>query len=166
MFATLSRRIRNSNNWNSKLSQDNLKILIAGKALNDHDDLTFVNIKDRGGLWKVRPEVCKIFSVAELLFKSVCNGFVRCIGSKKMVEKLLVNAEVLTNYSNICSDISDVEKEIALNLLEHMLTLYIRLRSFSYAKDKVQTHRILAKRQKSRSLRTEMKKSSKLNQRH
>ena len=79
VFATLSRRIRNSKNWNSKLSQDNLKILIAGKALNDHDDLTFVNIKDRGGLRNVRPEVCKIFSVAELLFKSLCNGFVRCI---------------------------------------------------------------------------------------
>ena len=45
MFATLSRRIRNSKNWNSKLSQDNLKIMIAGKTLNDHDDLTFVNIK-------------------------------------------------------------------------------------------------------------------------
>ena len=82
VFATLSRRIRNSKNWNSKLSQDNLKILIAGKALNDHNDLTFVNIKDRGGLWKVRPEVCKIFSVAELLFKSVCNGFVHCMDSK------------------------------------------------------------------------------------
>ena len=45
VFATLSRRIRNSKNWNSKLSQDNLKILIAGKTLNDQDDLTFVNIK-------------------------------------------------------------------------------------------------------------------------
>ena len=68
VFATLSRRIRNSKNWNSKLIQDNLKILIAGEALNDHDDLTFVNIKDRGGLWKVRPEVCKIFSVAQPLY--------------------------------------------------------------------------------------------------
>ena len=83
-----------------------------------------------------------------------------------MLEKLLVNAEVLTNHSNICSDISDVKKEIALNLLEHMLTLYIRLRSFSYAKDKVQAHNILAKRQKSLSFRTEMKKSSKLIQGH
>ena len=40
VFATLSMRIRNSNKWDSKLSQDNLKILIAGKSLNDHDDLT------------------------------------------------------------------------------------------------------------------------------
>ena len=63
---------------------------------------------------------------------------------RKIVEKLLVNAEVLTNYSNICSDISDVKKEIALNLLEHILTLYVRLRSFSYAEDKVQAHKILA----------------------
>ena len=72
-----------------------------------------------------------------------------------MVEQLLVNAEVLTN----CSDISDVKKEIALNLLEHVLTLYIRLRSFSHAKVNVQAHKFFAKRQKSRSLRTDMKKS-------
>ena len=77
-----------------------------------------------------------------------------------------MNAEILTNYSNICNDISDVKKEIALNLLEHMLTLYIRLRSFSYAKDKVQAHKILAETKFTCSLRTEMKTSSKLDQRH
>ena len=73
-----------------------------------------------------------------MLFKSVCNGFVRCIDCRK-------------NGSNICSDTAEVKKENAMN----MLTLYIRLPSFPYAKDNVQAHKIQA---------TEMKKSSKQNQ--
>ena len=116
-------------------------------------------MKDRGGLWKVRPEVCKIFSVAELLFKYSITGFIRSIDVKQMVDKLLVNAEVLSNYSQIYSD-ANVEKEIAMNLLDHMLTLYLRVRSFSYAKDKIETHKIEKNKQRSRSLRTEIKKSS------
>ena len=60
-FATLSRRIRNSKNWNSKASQDNLKIVIAGKALNGHDDLTFVDIKDRGVCGKFDERGAKYF---------------------------------------------------------------------------------------------------------
>lgn len=87
------------------------------------------NVKDRGGLWKVRAEVCKIFSVAELMFKSSCSGFVRSINAQQMVEMLVTNTEILSNYSTICSDVPEVEKEISLNLLEHMLTF-----SFSYAK--------------------------------
>ena len=58
-----------------------------------------------------------------------------------MVDKLLVNAEVLSNYSQIYSD-ANVEKEIAMNLLDHLLALYLRVRSFSYAKDKIETHKI------------------------
>ena len=93
-------------------------------------------MKDRGGLWKIRPEICKIYSVAELLFKYSTTGFIRSIDVKQMVDKLLVNAEVLSNYSQIYN-YANVEKEIAMNLLDHMLTLYLQVRSFSYAKDKI-----------------------------
>ena len=76
-----------------------------------------------------------------------------------MVDKLLVNAEALSNYSQVYSD-ANVEKEIAMNLLDHMLTLYLRVRSFSYAEDHIETHKIEKNKQRSRSLRTEIKKSS------
>ena len=54
-----------------------------------------------------------------------------------MIEKLMVNSEILINYYCVYNDTpKEVEKEVALNLLDHMLTLYIRVRAFSYAKRK------------------------------
>ena len=60
-----------------------------------------------------------------------------------MIEKLMVNSEILINYYSVYNNTpKEVEKEVALNLLEHMLTLYIRVRAFSYAKKKVELHKI------------------------
>ena len=68
---------------------------------------------------------------------------------------------VLANYSKIPSCCADeVKKEVALNLLEDLLMLYIRVRTFSFVKDKQQLHKIRAKKGKSKSLRTEIKKQS------
>ena len=50
----------------------------------------------------------------------------------------MVNSEILINYYSVCNETpKEVEKEVALNLLEHMFTLYIRVRTFSYARKKV-----------------------------
>ena len=50
VFETLNRRIRNSKHWNSQINEENLKVLLSGKTENSHNDLTLVNVKDRGGL--------------------------------------------------------------------------------------------------------------------
>ena len=72
----------------------------------------------------------------------------------------MVNSEILINYYSVYNDTpKEVEKEVALNLLERMLTLYIRVRAFSYAKKKVELHNIQRNISKSHSIRTKMKKS-------
>ena len=101
VFGTFSRRIRNSEKWNSPVNQQHLKILLNGKTDNVHCDMTLVTVKDRGGLWKVTPEVCKVFSAAELLSISQSQGNVHKINTAEMVSKLLVNTEILSNYSLI-----------------------------------------------------------------
>ena len=80
-----------------------------------------------------------------------------------MVQKLIVHPDILSNYSTISCDLPHIKKEVKMNLLEHMLTLYLRVRTFSYAKDKVEQFKLLKKRSKSRALRTEIKKSSAVN---
>ena len=45
-----------------------------------------------------------------------------------------------------------LKKEIALNLLEDLLTLYIRVRTFSFAKGQIQSDKIKQSRLKSSSL--------------
>ena len=99
VFGTLSRRLRNSKKWQTKTIQDSLSILTAGKSSSEHHDQTLMAVRDSGCLWKVRPTVCRIFSVVELMFKSNCVWLIRSIDTKKMVSHLLTNTEILANYS-------------------------------------------------------------------
>ena len=67
---------------------------------------------------------------------------------------------LLSNFSRLRSNAGDtVKKEVALNLLEDML-LYVRVRTFSFVKDKEQLHKMKAPKLKSRSLRADLKKKS------
>ena len=87
--------------------------------------------------------------------------FDKQIDGKKMVSHLLENPSVLSNFNKVRNQSAEkVSKEIALNLLDHLITPYIRIRTFSLVKDKREMHKIASKRKKARSLRTEIKKSS------
>ena len=74
----------------------------------------------------------------------------------------LLGDAILLAYVNSIRRSSEfnIKKEIALNLIEDMLTLYIRVRSHSYAKDQKQNHKMTKSSLKKNSLRTELKKSS------
>ena len=78
-----------------------------------------------------------------------------------MVSQLMENPSVLCNFNTVRNQsVEKVSKEIALNLLEHLITLYVRVRAFSLAKDRRELHNITSKRKKKRSLCTEIKKAS------
>ena len=182
VFGTVYRRIRSSKQWQNAISEQCMSILLAGKISSSDDTLQqaeneqaepnqssdsdkyehlLVSIRNRGGLWKVSPEVVKIFSLAEVYFRSKTSSSVVKIDAKDIVAKLMTDFGVLSNFSNLRSKAKEkVNKEIALNLLEQLLSLYIRVRGFSYAKDKLQQHKVAAHKTKSRSLRTEIKKAS------
>ena len=117
----------------------------------------FVDAKNRGGLWNVSSNVIHIFARVELIFRKSTRTFQKKIDSKNLVK----DTGVLSDFSKIC-DISctKVSNEVSLNLLNHLITLYIRLRSFSYAKEKVQLHKIQATKRKVNSLRKEIKKAT------
>ena len=70
------------------------------------------------------------------------------------------NPIIYENMSKIRSKSTDtiIKKEIALNLLEDLLTLYIRVRTFSFAKGQIQGYKIKQSRFKSRSLQISLKK--------
>ena len=79
--STLARRIRNSKTWKSKQNQDSMSILLSAKVDISDDDSMLMDARHRGGLWKVRPEITTIFSVAEIFIKSSTStsGVVRSI---------------------------------------------------------------------------------------
>ena len=80
--STLARRIRNSKTWKSKQNQDSISFFLQKCSFDD--DSMLIDARNRGGLWKVRPEITTIFSVAEIFFKSYTStsGVVRSIQRK------------------------------------------------------------------------------------
>jgi len=76
-----------------------------------------------------------------------------------------MDGDVLTNYDLILSK-AECKPDIHVRngVLHDILSLYIRVRSFSYSKDIVQRYRIKAKQNKSKSLRKEMSRSCQENE--
>ena len=68
---------------------------------------------------------------------------------------------VKSNFTSLCeSSTTLIKKEIGHNLLEYIIVLYFRVRTFSFAKDIREKHKVAKKDSRKRSLRTEIKKSS------
>ena len=82
------------------------------------------------------------------------------IDCKSIVSTLMKNPITHENMFKIRSKSTDliIKKEIALTLLEDLLTLYIHVRTFTFEKSQIQSHKIKQSRLKSRSLRTSLKK--------
>ena len=101
--------------------------------------------------------ICK---VAEYHFKTITSVQITKIDCKSIAYTLMKNLIIHENMSKIRSKSTDtiVKREIALNLLQDLLTLYIRVRTFSFAKGQIQSHKIKQSRLKSRLLRISLKK--------
>ena len=101
--------------------------------------------QSRGGLTAVKNELQQIFLITEERFRKETDSttLVSKINIFTISDKLMKVNEVRSIYSALI-EISGVkmENEIADNLLEKMLTLYLRVRSFTYAKDITSKHKI------------------------
>ena len=118
-------------------------------------------LKNRGGLWAVTTEALKIFSIAEIHFCESSSAVVFQIDCPKMINQLLQESEIISNFTCISNKAElPVDKEVAMDMLESVLTLYVRVRAHSYAKNIKEKHMVATKKPKTRSLRTEIKKKS------
>ena len=162
VFGTLYRRIKRSKHCQSQFSLQCIHLLTAGKSSCELDATNvLLRAKDRGGLWTVNAEVLEIFCAVETHFRHVTNCAHRNIDSQKMVSELLRNSSVLCNFNKLRNITTEkVSKEIAFNLLEQLVLLYIRVRTFSWVKSRNDLEKIKSKKKKVRSLRTEIKKAS------
>ena len=149
-----------SNKYKSDHRQQTLSILKACKV--EHDDSqTLVNLNDRGGLWKVNKEMQGIFIECENIFRARTSTFQTSIDSTSLVSEMLQNCHVVSSYRLICYGVEPkVPNEICFNILEKMLMLFTRVRTFSYAKDICEKYKSKKKHAKKSSLRTAIKKAS------
>ena len=85
-----------------------------------------------------------IFKVAECHLKTISIVPTTKIDSKSIVSTLMKNRIIHEYMSKIRSQSTDtiIKKELDLNLLEDLLTLHIRVRTYSFSKNQIQSRKI------------------------
>ena len=79
----------------------------------------------------------------------------------KIVDEILMQPVVLSLWENIILGLDfGVSSECSKLALENFVKLYIRVRSFSHAKDIVSRHKLKAKQSKTMALRKQLQKQS------
>lgn len=147
-------------NYNSVDNQAVISILENAIQRNDSNQI-LVCVQNRGGLTAVTDNCQQIFRRVEEQFR--CDTEInnlRKIDVQKITNQLLREVDIISLFDLICdtdkSGITMIQPEVKYNVLEGMIKLYLRVRSFSLAKDI--TSRKNAEK-KSKALRREIKMS-------
>ena len=164
VFSTFSRRLRftKKSNQNTEIVKEYLANLAAGKLGDEKEELPehkLVNTKNRGGLWKVTAEVFEIFCISEQMFKKHTETCSNKIDGQLITKAVLEDTGVLANFSKLKSNINYADNEITKNILEDLIHLYIKTKTFSLVRSKMDAHKLLLRKNKASSLRTGIKKS-------
>eukprot|EP00112_Aurelia_sp_Birch-Aquarium-sp1_P008827 Seg1983.6 transcript_id=Seg1983.6/GoldUCD/mRNA.D3Y31 product="hypothetical protein" protein_id=Seg1983.6/GoldUCD/D3Y31 len=163
VFYNLNRKIFNSKHHKTEIGQQHLSILQAGRADNNEGcPQKLVDSLNRGGLWKINETCQKILTIAELKFLAFTNvGVTKNIDSKKLVSELCVDQDLLALYQTLLSSAAlPVDKDVAKDVLERILILFIKVRSFSYAKEIVNKFKINQRKARSKALRKEIQRET------
>jgi len=70
--------------------------------------------------------------INQLKFRCITKTSHNKIDSHALVKDLITNCGILSNFGKLKNDSEEVSEEISLNLLEHVMMLYIRARTFSF----------------------------------
>ena len=101
----------------------------------DTSDQVIVNMLDRGGLRGITATTRNIFTKTEYEFRRHTQGSIQNIDIFEMTKTLLNDLDVTGNMFMATDSISDVKEEIVSNVVESMLIVYLRIRSFSCVRD-------------------------------
>ena len=164
VMQTLYSHLRKSTKHRSDTNIKQMSILLAGKdsseSSTEEDEL--IDAKNRGGLWKVTNGVSEIFFAVEKYFRANVANQKRKIDVKCMVLRLMKYSSILSHYTTLTNLASEeLDKEISLNLLESMITLYLRARTFKYVYLQKEAFKIESAKKKMKSLRTSIKQATK-----
>ena len=146
---------------NTTENQQALAILRAGKLGHGYESQKLVSSLNRGGLWNITKYAQNIF------LKTECHC--RQLTSVRSLKKLdiagtthntVTDSEILSSYQCMVSDAEVVSNvEVSKNVFHAIVSLYIRVRSFSCAKDIIQRYKVNAKQSKGKALRKEIMRS-------
>ena len=95
-----------------------------------------ITTQTRGGEMAVKDELLNIFTVTEEKLGERTVNIPHSIDLNAIKSYLLKDSGIVTIYSNLVEESGmKLATELKYNLLENMLKLYLRVRSFSFAED-------------------------------
>ena len=100
----------------------------------DNSNQVIVNMLDRGGLRGIKTTTKNIFTKTEYEFRRHTTGNIQNIDIFKITKNLLNDLDVTGNMF-MATDGIDVAEEIVSNVVESMIIVYLRVRSFSCVRD-------------------------------
>ena len=161
IISKLLKKSKNSKHYKNEEHQFNITVLTSMKAKKCVEQKLILS-QSRGGLLAVIDEVQNIFKIVEKKFRiETSKQHVRKINTRKMVDELLRNSEIISMYGSLTEPISlDINEEIKENLLASLIRLYLRVRAFSLARDITSKHRLALKAKKANALRKNIKKAT------
>ena len=138
---------------NSDESQQAMAILKAGK-LEISDSQKLVSSLNRGGLCSVILPAQKIFLITKHYFRqSTLKTGLQKNDVVGITHKSTSDGDILANYHITVADAGcKADNDVKKGILHVILSLWVRVRSFSYTKDIVQHYNIKAKQMKGISL--------------
>ena len=128
----------------------------------EHISQRLIVTQSRGGLTAVKSEIQKIFQLAERMFRvDTSASTVFRIDTKTIMHGLLMNTEMGSLFNSLIENSGvAIDSEVKDNLLENRLKLYLRVRRFSYARDKINKHVFALKKKKKQSTAKRHKKGN------
>ena len=149
----------------SSESEQAISILKAGKA-RDQDAIQSQRLTsslNRGGLWAITENAQSVFERTEHYFRDVTsdNKFQK-IDVTSVISRSVHDVEVVSAYNSMLLDSElMINKGVTKDVLHTIIELYVKVRSFSFAKDIIQRHKMKSKQLKSKALRKEISRASK-----
>jgi len=147
----------------SSESQQAMAILKAGKLEDGYDSQKLISSLSRGGLWSITESAQIVFSRTEHYFRqstSKVASSLQRVDIAVIAQNSVSDSDVVSNYQTMVSDAEMVPtKNVCKDVLYSIVNLYIRVRSFSLAKDIIQDFKIKSKQGKGKALRKEIQRS-------
>lgn len=123
---------------------------------------SFIAARTRGGLVNPSQELVGILEEAEISFRQhvdMTKQSLRNIPTETICNDTLSSPVVKSLWDNIVlSSGVDISSPVQKLCLENVIKLYLKVRSFSYARDYLTKHKIKEKQTKKKALRKEMKR--------
>ena len=147
---------------NSRVKEnDELRVLVDNMTTSGIEN-PYIEARSRGGLITPCNDLVLILEVVEVLFRkfvSSQSAVVKTIPCDQLCNDALGSPLLKSLWDNIIEDCrQSVTNQTAKLCLENIVKLYLKVRSFSFAKDFITKYKIEEKSRKSKSLRKELKR--------